>query len=85
MWPIETCRLILSHGGKIGTLLASSASSSATALTAALISAAPVVRLGAASTLLVRAPAISLVLGRDRMKRLLHGECNLLYGMDLCN
>ncbi len=80
--PIKTVRLSASHRRKGGTSLASAAASSAPALTASVIPASPVERLCTAAPEVVRTPAISLVLGC--MKRLLHGERDLLHRMGLC-
>ncbi len=82
MRPIKTFRLSASHRRKSWASLASSATSSAPALTASVISAATVERLCTASSNVVRSSAIPLVKGC--VERLLHGECDLLHRMGLC-
>ena len=78
--PAASCLAMLAKGG---ASLASTASPATASLAAALVTPTTVVTLGAASLVLVRAPAIPLVLRSDLLERLLHGKCNLLDGMGL--
>jgi hypothetical protein len=85
MWPMEACGFMSDHACERGAPLASSATPAATSLAASVVTPTSVVRLGAPSLVLVRAPTITLVLRANLLEGLLRGECNLLDGMGLCD
>ena len=86
MGPMEARSFMADHvRERWASLLAPAVSPTTASLAASVVPPSSVVRLGASSLILVRAPAIPLVLCTDLLEGLVHGERNLLDGKSLCN